>query len=110
MRFCAKPAGLCHVKSHRTKKVLLSNETFYIKHTRVGQARFEPSLPRHMLPEEIEVEDLLEKSKPFVEWSAYLEGIRARKESESVGGDFPPTLGISSTPLSLKPSPKPTSP
>jgi hypothetical protein len=39
-RFCTKPSGSCHTKGHRTKKVLLRNNTFYIKHTRAGQARF----------------------------------------------------------------------
>jgi hypothetical protein len=32
-RFCIKPSGLCHTKGHCTKKVMLINNTFYIKHT-----------------------------------------------------------------------------
>jgi hypothetical protein len=77
MRFCVKPVGACHTKGHRAKKVLLMNDMFYIRYTRAGQACFEPSLPKKFLPKELEVEDLPDKSKPFVEWLAYFERIRA---------------------------------
>jgi hypothetical protein len=82
MRFCMKPTGICNAKGHRTTKVLLASKTFYITLPRAGQARFEPSLPRNMLPADMEVEDFLDKSKPLVEWSAYFEGLRARKASK----------------------------
>jgi hypothetical protein len=58
------------------------NLTFYIKHSRAGQARLEPSLPKPALPEELKVDNLMIKAKPFVEWSAYFEGLKAKKESE----------------------------
>lgn len=86
MRFCSKTVGDCQAKGHRTKKVLLKNETFYIKHTRTGQARLEPSLPKDALPEELHAGNLLVKAKPFVEWAAYFEGLEAKKESEDLKG------------------------
>jgi hypothetical protein len=77
MRFCTKPVGLCHTKGHWTK-VLLESNTFYIKHTRVGQAHFGPNLVRSFLPEMVEVSDLATKTKQFVEWSAYFFGLKAK--------------------------------
>jgi hypothetical protein len=71
------------MKGHRTKKVLLARRTFYIKNTRTRQARFEPSLPKSLLPEELEVEDLLGKERPFVEWSPYFSGLLVAKEAKS---------------------------
>jgi hypothetical protein len=90
MRFCTKPSGACHTKGHRSK-VLLKGNTFYIKHTRAGQARFEPSLARSFLPEELEAADLLGKEKAFVEWSAYFGGLQAKRlleQSPSSGGSM----------------------
>jgi hypothetical protein len=80
-KFCIKPSGLCLTKGHRNK-VILSHDTFYIKHSRAGQARFEPNLPRTLMPEEIEVEDLLGKEKVFVEWLAYFAGLKAKRQAE----------------------------
>jgi hypothetical protein len=79
-RFCTKPSGSCHTKGHRTKKVLLRNNTFYIKHTRAGQARFEPSLARLLISDSQDVEGLLERDMAFVEWAAYFGGLRAKAE------------------------------
>lgn len=86
MHFCTKPVGSCHTKGHQAKKVLLKNLSLYINHTRVGQAHLKPSLPKSFLSAELEVEDLMIKAKPFVEWSAYFEGLKAKKESEDASG------------------------
>jgi hypothetical protein len=80
-RFCTKPSGSCHTKGHRTKKVLLrKNNTFYIKHTRAGQARFELSLARLLISDNQDVESLLGKDMAFVEWAAYFGGLQAKAE------------------------------
>jgi hypothetical protein len=78
--FYTKPSGSCHTKGHRAKKVLLRNNTFYIKHTRAGQARFEPSLAWLLISDNQDVDDLLSKDKAFVEWAAYFGGLQAKAE------------------------------
>jgi hypothetical protein len=83
-QFCTKPVGTCHTKGHR-QKVLIENNTFYIKHSSAGQARFEPSLPKNLMPDVLEVEDLMSKDKHFVEWSAYFSGLKAKGLAEPPG-------------------------
>jgi hypothetical protein len=65
----------------------VESNTFYIKLSRAGQARFEPSLPKFKMPAVLDVDDLLRKQKPFVEWSADFSGLKAQHPMEPVGSD-----------------------
>jgi hypothetical protein len=75
--FCCKTAsGACSTKGQKTKEAL-STKTLYVKHTRNGHARLEPSLSVNLLPDDVMVAELLGQQNSLEVWVAYFESLQA---------------------------------
>jgi hypothetical protein len=75
-RFCCKSIGSCTTKGHKTKLTIDPN-SFYIQHTRFGQARYEPSLSEALIPLDVTPSDFLSQEHPLEVWTAYFDALKA---------------------------------
>jgi hypothetical protein len=75
-RFCCKSIGSCTTKGHKTKLTTEPN-SFYIQHTRSGQACYEPSLSEALIPSDVIPSDFLSKEHPLEVWTAYFNALKA---------------------------------
>jgi hypothetical protein len=75
-RFCCKAAGSCSVKGHKAK-VNLIPETLYVKHSRQGHARLEPSLPVSLLADETVLVEMMGKDLSLEIWTAHFDSLKA---------------------------------
>jgi hypothetical protein len=78
-RFCCKAAGSCSVKGHKSAKVNLLGETLYVKHSRNGHARLEPSLPVLLLTDDMPLVEMLSKELSLEVWTAHFESLKAER-------------------------------
>ena len=60
-RFCCK--SNCEAKSHKKTKLRFTPNSLYVRGIRSGQARVEPCIQIHELPDDVNLVELLKESK-----------------------------------------------
>jgi hypothetical protein len=79
----------CSTKAHKDK-VNLVPETLYVKHSRNGHARLDPSLPTFLLPDDVSVADMLLKEHSLEVWTAHFKSLKDADVSNKRGFSVSP--------------------
>ena len=90
-RFCCKPN--CEAKSHKKTKLRFTPNSLYVRGTRSGQARVEPCIQIHELPDDVDLDELLKESKSLDVWGAYFDGLKGVREDRKRSPSIPGPLG-----------------
>jgi hypothetical protein len=67
------------MKGHKVAKVNIMAETLYVKHSRNGHARLEPSLPVSLLLDDMLLIEMLSKDHSLKVWTAQFDLLKAEK-------------------------------
>jgi hypothetical protein len=88
-RFCCKTAGACSTKGHRAKVSIFTN-ALYMKHTRMGHALLDLSLPVSLLPDDMTVAGVMGQEHLLEVWVGYFNSLRAARARVSSSGTSSP--------------------